>query len=230
RSNISVHTGKSNLVVVDIDNKQELDKKGFLKPNGFVTAAEHQRAGRLFPPTAHVRTKSGGLHLYYRITKPFPQQHKKKLGPGIDLLAGNFGAILPPSTIDASEAGPGGKYEWVTAPFRNNIPLLPRWVFEVTKPAPLPKFSGKKAEGDVEGRIIGALRKIEFAPGSEANITLNKQAHFIGRLVAQGLVTQEQVEARLLEAALKRGQGMHEARATIRSGLRAGMRAQGGGI
>ncbi len=231
-SNISVHTGKSGLVVIDIDNKQVLDKKGVMKPNGFVLIDQLRREGKTFPKTAYVKTRSGGNHLYYRVSKPFPSQHKKKLGPGVELLTGNFGAILPPSTIDGARDpdGLGGKYEWVIPPFRMTLPYLPKWVFEVTKPPPALKFNGKKTGGDVGARFEGCLRRVEFAAQGEGNIELNKQSHFVGRLIAQGGVTVEEAEKRLLEAAMKRGRPYREALATIRSGLRAGMRSQTGGI
>lgn len=225
QSNISVHTGRSGLVVIDIDNKPLPGR-----PNGFVTIEEHRRHGRIFPATAYVKTRSGGLHLYYRITKPFPDGHKKKLGPGIDILAGNFGAILPPSTIDATRDGDkiGGKYEWVVAPWRADLPLLPKWVFDVTRPPPTPKYEGKKTGGDAGARLAGCLRRVENAPKQEGNNELNRQSHLIGRLVSQGLVSMEEAEQRLLEAAMRRGRPRHEALGTIRSGLRAGVRAGGG--
>jgi len=226
-SNISVHPGKSGLVVVDIDNKPLPGK-----PNGFVLANQLAESGKIFPQTAHVRTRSGGLHLYYRVLKPFPSLHKKRLGPGIDLLTGDVGAILPPSTIDAARDadGLGGQYEWVIAPFRMTIPLLPKWVFDVTRPPPAPKYSGQKTAGDVGARFEGCLRRIEFADKGRGNSELNKQSHLVGRLVAQGSLPLEEAEKRLLEAAMRRGRPYREALATIRSGLRAGMKNQGGGI
>lgn len=217
-SNIAASTGASGLIVIDIDCKPG-------KPNGFRVLEMLERQRRVFPMTVHSRTRTGGLHLFFRAEKPWPDLHKKKLGPGVDIQTGNLGATLPPSFIDGRKVDDGisGTYEWVRPPIGGALPLLPRWVLDVTKPLPAPRYKpGEMPKGEVASRLAGAIRAVTLAPKGQRNNELNKQAHLIGKLIVEAGLDEATAEAALFEAAKQIGRTHIEARGTIRSGIRAG--------
>jgi putative DNA primase/helicase len=85
--NVGIVCGKSNLVVIDIDDEKGADWIEGL--NGMV------------PGCPQVRTRRG-IHLYLQ-----GQVQAAKL-PGLDIKAGNGFVVAPPSVrVD------GGRYEWV---------------------------------------------------------------------------------------------------------------------
>jgi hypothetical protein len=77
-------------------------------------------------------------------------------------------------------------------------------------------------------RALGnAFRELRACPAGCRNATLNALAYKMGRLVARGWITCERVETLLLEASEECGllaaDGLGQCKATINSGMRAGM-------
>ena len=98
---------------------------------------------------------------------------------GVDIQVGNKYVVAPPSVIEPDKVrdGFGGAYRWKRAPLGSDLPSPPRWLLDLLRPQPLPKFIGKHAEGSLERRVEGAVRMVaEAAPGGR-NDELNRQAH-----------------------------------------------------
>ncbi len=104
---VGIVTGRvSDVLILDVDG-----------PEG---EAELQRRGH--PPTAMVRTPSGGLHLYFK----HPEQHVRtgiRVAPGLDVKAAGGYVVAPPSV------GPNGKpYEWLVSPEDAGLADPPAWL------------------------------------------------------------------------------------------------------
>jgi hypothetical protein len=195
------------------------------------TLARWENEGKRLPKTVHARTRSGGLHLLFACADGLPDGWRRKLAGGIDIQVGNKYIVAPPSVIAAEkiEDGQGGVYTWELPPVGCHLPDPPRWLLDLLKPPPVPKFVGRTdpITGPVEARFEGAIRKVREAPGGDRNNTLNRMAHLIGRMIGEDGVDHAEAEARLTEAGLSIGLTPQEVRATVRSGLKGGMRHAG---
>ena len=107
--NLGIATGEvSNLIVVDIDVK---DNAG-----GFESVEQLAAEELKFPPTAKVKSPSGGRHLYYTYHTKIQTNSVGRVAPGIDIRSNGGSITAPPSSID------GKKYEWVIPSIRNSPP------------------------------------------------------------------------------------------------------------
>jgi putative DNA primase/helicase len=93
--NIGVATGSASGVVIDVDPRN----------GGRRAFAELKRRLGPLPRTLTCLTGGGGLHLYFRL--PPGGEMKKKLAPGVDLLAEGRYAVAPPSLHSS-----GRRYRW----------------------------------------------------------------------------------------------------------------------
>ncbi|MGO9079903.1 MAG: bifunctional DNA primase/polymerase [Streptosporangiaceae bacterium] len=100
RDNVAIATGAPAIDVLDVD----------VKPSGtgFPAYQRVKRAGLLAGALALVRTRSGGLHVYFAGTGQgcgrLPRHH-------LDFKASGGYALAPPSFVDADDSGPSGLYE-----------------------------------------------------------------------------------------------------------------------
>ncbi|MBW7866503.1 MAG: AAA family ATPase, partial [Candidatus Hydrogenedentes bacterium] len=124
-----------------------------------------------------------------------------------------------------------GAYEWVVHPDLAALPDLPQWFLDGLKKEPEPRQSAPAPPATYAGRspyAAAALsNEVEAVAGSvegQRNAQLNRSACALGSLVAGGALDEGEVTGALVNAALSAGLGEHEARATIASGLAAGMR------
>ena len=94
---IAIHTGKSKLIVIDVDPRNDGDEslKQLIETHGTEWLS-------LFK----VKTGGGGTHYYYQADDN--NEYPITLGKGLDLQRGNKYVIAPPS-IHSS----GNHYEWV---------------------------------------------------------------------------------------------------------------------
>jgi hypothetical protein len=124
-ANIGIATGEaSNLTILDIDPK-----------NGGPATLENLLAkhGPL-PPTAIVRTGSGGLHYYFNHVFTTAKGNNA-LGPGIDIKS-DGGLILTPPSMHPN----GTPYRWETI---DQEPIdLPSWVVTMERPKGSTKIIG----------------------------------------------------------------------------------------
>ncbi|GII91148.1 bifunctional DNA primase/polymerase [Sinosporangium siamense] len=243
--NIGVACGPSRLVVIDLD----MPKPGEQPPaeaieHGATCGEEVFRLlcadrDRPYPAdTLTVRTRRGGLHLYF--TAPHDVELRNSAGRNgglgwlIDTRASGGYVVGPGSHVRQSDGT--GTYEVV-----NDLPPapLPAWLTEALTPAPPPPIGAADLLAALpEHRLsrygTAALRaeadRVATARHGSRNQTLNIAAFNLGQLVKRGVLPAEVVTAALhgaAEAANADGvpNSPREIAAVIASGLKAGMNA-----
>jgi hypothetical protein len=169
------------------------------------------------PPGPQVRTGRGGRHLWFR---PTGFGNRVRLLPGLD-WRGAGGYVLAPPSRHAS----GADYRWIRRPTAT-LPDGPGALLELiegpgpppaSRPVTHPDRYAQVALGNESDRVAGA-------PVGARNDTLNRAAFALGRLVGAGLLDAAEVRRELTVAARFAGLGHAEIRATVWSGLTAGIR------
>jgi hypothetical protein len=193
-------------------------------------ASLEQEHGSL-PATVEQVTGGGGRHLFFAWPgDELPVKNSAgKLAPGLDVRGDGGYVILPPSLHYT-----GNRYAWAEGRALGEMEpaQAPAWLLALARgerddPPPLPPISPPGGQGATSyGRrtLADELAELTGAALGERNACLNKAAFRLGRLVAGGQLERSQVEAALLGAALGVGLTEREARATIRSGLEAGLK------
>lgn len=218
-ANVGIATGAdSGLIVIDVDPRS----------GGDDSLARLQSLMGSLPATLTVATGGGGRHLFYAHPGVEVGNTAGRLPgvaealPGVD-LRGDGGYVVAPPSGHAS----GRPYRWANGP---NVELAPApgWlrpppaaVFPTTPARPaVPLATGGSRYG------LAALRHeaadLRRAVVGDRNNRLNRAAFSLGMLAAGGELDEDLVEDELLTAALAAGLPEREARASIRSGLRAG--------
>ncbi|MEV7830322.1 bifunctional DNA primase/polymerase [Streptomyces subrutilus] len=213
--NIGLATGAAGLVVIDLDMPKPSSSED--APGGAETfKALCERAGQAVPTTYRTRTPSGGSHLYFTTPTGVRLGNTAgKLGPRIDTRAHGGYVVAPGSTT------PTGAYE-VTDPAP--VMELPGWLVPLLQPPPpaqvrrlvAPAVSGTKA---ARVALDAECDVVRGAPPQQANNTLNRCAFKVGRFVAWGDISREEVEGAFQGAGEERGLTVAECRSTIRSAL-----------
>ena len=210
---LAVRTGTiSDLLVVDVDPAH----------GGADSLAELVAEG-LTPPTACVRTGSGGWHLYYRHpggtvpSRPMPHR------PGIDIKADGGYVVAPPSIHPRTKR----PYEWLPGgtPVREMPPALvaaclPAPAATVTAPAG--RISTRSAGGiSHPHKLLAAhLAAVENADVGHRRTTLYGAARGVARMVVAGAIDQADAVAALTDAGRQAEQTDREIRAAITGGFR----------
>ena len=229
--NVGVCTGEQSggLLYLDIDTHKE-DQNGFKSLEAI--EAKH---GKL-PVTLTQKTGGGGEGRFFRLEAQDLARIKNKAGkasiaPGLDLRVSGGQTVVPPSLHSS-----GRRYEWVeyTAP----IAEAPRWFVDLCiaesektsepTPAPAPLRQPSSSDSAIRKYCLAALESarnkvLETRDGSRNN-ELNNQAVAVGSLIQQGGLYLEEATASLVHAATMIGLPAHEAAATVRSGISAGMK------
>ena len=205
--NIGIVTGEiSGLIVLNVDG-----------PDG---AATLETLGEL-PRTPVVRT-GNGMHYYFRHPGGKFRNFAKKL-PGLD-FRGDGGYVVAPPSVHKS----GSIYEWEVSPSEADLADAPVWLLElISEPKPsgaaIPVQDsyneGPKALEALETEIA-RLQSTEYG---QRNDQLNKSAYALGKLVGAGDLDQDHVENELWRAAREIGLEDGESKATIKSGMEAGI-------
>lgn len=236
--NVGIACGPARLVVLDLDTPKpgdsppaEWDRPG-IGDGADVLAALCDQHGQPLPlETFQVRTRRGGLHLYYTapdgLTLANTQGSHGGLGWLIDTRASGGYVVGPGSHVTASDGH--GTYQVV-----NGAPAapLPGWLADLLTPAPLPEqrpvvvglASTERHSAYLQAAIHGELERVTRSPEHGHNVALYRASVALGQLVAGGALTEQEVSALLLNAAQSVGQAYGEAARTIASGLRAGAR------
>lgn len=228
--NVAIACGPSALVVVDLD-----DGHGETAPEPW-TGARHGRevlamlaeqAGQPMPTdTLHIRTPTGGSHLYYRVPAGAEFRNTAStLGWKIDTRsAGGF--IVGPGSVR-----PEGTYQVVR---RGPVAELPGWLASALTPAPapVPTSTPIALPDDRAGRYLAAIVDDETdgvrrAGKGQRRATLLAAARTLGRLVGGGELSEHDARSALLTAAAVHigveQFTRHEAEQTADDGLRYGM-------
>lgn len=219
-ANIGIACGpKSGIFVIDLDN--ESHGPGI---NGIGEWERLQREHGPAPETVEVVTPSGGIHVYF-LYPPGEVEIKSSVSSiarGIDVRALG-GMVLAPPSIKPS----GGQYRWRASP-EVGIAPAPQWLIDLltAKPEPVHVATVTSLTGsDAWARraLDAEVTAVLTAPEGRRNDQLNTSAFSLGQIVAGGGLAQDAVSGALERAAMGAGLALPETRATIASGLRAGM-------
>lgn len=225
---IGIACGPANLLVVDLDTAKDGSVSG-----SHTLAHLEAQAGESLPATWTVGTPSGGRHLYYRQPEGRNLGNTAgRLGPGID-TRGVGGYVVAPPTPTGT-----GDYWLVDDPAPAE---LPGWFLELLTPTRRPRAAGPpiactgshhivsdRARRYVAQALDDEHHLITTAPTGQRNHTLFRASIALGQLIATGLLDHGEAEHRLLDAAdchiAVGAYSGHQARQTITSGLRRGLR------
>ena len=214
--NIGIATGPSKLVVIDCDTSEDTT-------DWRLVGDDVRILDRLLPRTFLVRTPGGGLHLY------FLAPDELRLGN----TAGTLGRRVDTRGVGGYVVGPGsvcGARSYAVVD-RSPVIELPSWVADALAPKP----QGVQApvmheypDAYIRAVLNGEAERVRTAPPGSRNSTLNLAAFLLGQLVGAGRVPEQKASHVLEDAAAAhvgvQGFTEREMRATIRSGLTAGIR------
>ncbi len=204
---IGMSTGKpSGVVILDIDRKNGVDVLANLRTVGIDPYS--------FSTVISI-TPSGGLHVFMRYNGPL-KNSAGLLAAGVDIRGDGGYVVLPPSLPYITR----DEYQWEGAAMGVfDLPECPTdlWALEDTKRGE--KWARRALEA-VAAIVAGTMN-------GTRNTTLNNAALKLGRKVASAYLQAAEVEAALMEASQRSGltqeDGPEAVRATIRSGLTAGL-------
>lgn len=174
------------------------------------------------PPRPTARSGGGGLVLFFK------HQGEPIIGEaghpalGIDPRRGQQSQMIPPSIHIGTKA----PYRWLVPPWELEPPPAPAWLLALVKPKPQPTFSRSEAASSDNARqrlYRAANAVVNAAPGSR-NDTLNRRSYVIGRMIAAGLLGEQEAVEQLYGAGRAAGLDHLEVAGTIKSGIRSGMR------
>ncbi|WMD09760.1 bifunctional DNA primase/polymerase [Streptomyces sp. FXY-T5] len=213
--NVGIATGPSGLLVIDLDVHKTNSSTD--APGGAATfKALCERTGHAVPRTRTVRTASGGQHLYF--TAPAAARLHNTAGtlaPLVDTRAWGGYVVAAGSTIE------GTRYE---AEGPALLRPLPDWLkstlvppHPVNRPAAIP--AGRLHRPYVDAALARETAAVTAAPEGRRNATLLRAARALGRFVASGDLTRDEVEMPLQRAGESAGLSVAECRATLRSAL-----------
>jgi Bifunctional DNA primase/polymerase, N-terminal len=201
RRNVGLRTGQvSGVVVVDLDNGCDTNEM-------------------ILPDTVTVITGSGGRHLYYQAPDRPVRNSVGKLGQHID-VRGDGGFVV---FVGSVHPDTGEVYRWQEGFSPDDIQLAPLPAGIVDQLArdsqPAGVASGCTAYG--LAALEAELDTLRATPEGRRNHELNRVAFVLGQLIAGGELDGTRVQDELMAAT---DLPEREARATIASGLKAGLR------
>lgn len=212
-ANIGVMCGGPNrLVVIDVDPRRRGDDE----------LLELADMGFAFPHCPEQKTGNNGRHLVFRLPEDI-RLSKWKLGHGIDIKGEGGYIVAAPSITGSSDAGPGGCYKWLVAPWEADTPVLPQWAIEklTATPPNLVCLHHGNSGSSANRRLKGLVEKVAAAPEGSRNHLLNWASFIAAGMVRDGLLEGALVTSALHEAALAAGLRGREVEATIASAFRA---------
>ncbi|MER6612694.1 bifunctional DNA primase/polymerase [Streptomyces xantholiticus] len=234
--NIGIATGPSRLVVVDLDMPKHPDDTppADWAAHGVTNGADvlkvlcDQHAQPYPSATYTVRTWSGGTHLYF--TAPEGEELRNTTGDSSKGLGWKVDTRAIGGLVVAAGSTFGGHPYTVVDD--SPVQPLPGWLLELLRPAPLPPqqpitvalTARDRRTAFLRSAVNGELKRVTSSGDDQHNNALYIASVALGQLVAGGELPETEVTSWLLTAALQVGQGEREARRTIASGLRAGVR------
>jgi putative DNA primase/helicase len=252
QASIGLRTGApSGVFVVDIDAGVDEKTGEVFEVDKLIDDLERAIEAKLPDDTWAVATPRGGRHLYYQVPKDTIIGNRTDLlgnESRIDIRGDDGYVILPPSARPD-----GKTYAWLIAPkiagelpARSPQKLLDcilrrgRWQGGADSDGESisKRASPRRGEASADARAA-AIRKyglvaldkqtknVEQAAAGTRNDALNKAALALGHLVGAGVLAESAVRAKLEDACqangLAKDDGLVSVRATITSGLKAGI-------
>lgn len=215
RANVGLATGRaSGFFVVDVDP----DNGG----NESLARLEAEHGD--MPPTWYVETGSGGGHFYFNYPDFEVTNATKALRAlgieGIDIRGEGGQVVAPPSV--------SGKGPYISS--KLDVVDAPGWLLDILRPKERPKAPTQPYTvpvGSMDAYTEKALKaecdEIVNAPDGDQNNTINAAAFNIGQLVGAQALSEAEARQALLGAARAGNHPEGRARASIESGLSAGM-------
>jgi len=192
--------------------------------------------GRL-SQTVEAVTPRGGRHLLFAWDPERPVTNSSgRLPDGLDVRGtGGYFIVWPSKRED------GAEWRWETPPDLFEIAEAPPWLYGLIRGKPERKPNngpggfgfrtqggGAREQAWARAALEGCVADLTAAAKGKRNETLNACAYRLGRMIARGWLDRSEVELRLLAAAHACGllgdDGERAARATLASGLEAGIR------
>ena len=201
-ANIGIDTGKSGLVVIDVDDISAV--KELSERFGFDPSADD---------TAVARTGRGGLHIYYRAGDEEVRNSASKIADHVDIRGAGGYVVAPPSLHES-----GNRYEWVRRVAPKPIPEAMVKAFNYREE---PKRVELPPERSHEKWGLAVLASEAFAvetskPG-ERNNQLNKSAFLVYGAVKGGHLDHSIATMRMQQAADHVGLDHEETKKTLDS-------------
>ncbi len=212
RANPAIATGEtSGVIVLDVDGDR----------GGFAALTELEGQHGPLPPTPRVVT-GRGEHVYFSYAGVHLKNTAGKLGSGLDVRCCG-GYVLAPGAVHPS----GWMYAWKHGFHSEDVAFAtpPAWLVErLTTPQPRPTVrTPVVGKAYASAALAAEERELLNAPVGQRNTRLNLAAFRLGRFVTNEALARGDVEAVLLEVAVRLGIPQREAQATIGSGLSAGI-------
>lgn len=225
-SNVGIATGASGLLVLDLDVAE--DENGHVHCGDALRtmcALAHEHDVDL-PETYEVTTPRGGEHWYYRLPAGVEVPcSASRLAPHVDVRStGGYvvaaGSVLKNGCyVVEDDRVPAPAPDWLVAACQKPTRAA------VCPGERNPAVSVGDRTSPAYRRLQGAAGRVATAPEGKRNDTLNWAAHTVAESVAAGELSVHEVLAELGHAGARAGLGDIETRATIYSGLGAGMGA-----
>lgn len=187
-------------------------------PEGPKTIKAWEDQGLVLPETLKQKTGSGGQQYFFAWNGRNVRNSSKKIGAGIDIRGSGGYVVVPPSSHPS-----GGKYEWIK---KMKPQPAPDWLYDLIDKAKDRTVNGSSGGSSSYGEAALSGEIVELSRSTEGtrNENLNASAYNLGQLIGGGELDRQHVESMLLGVALGLGLKHKEARATINSGITAGMR------
>jgi hypothetical protein len=213
RHNVAIATGHPAVDVLDVDIRPD--------GSGFAALNRLKRAGLLTGVQAIVRTRSGGLHLYFAGTG---QRCGKLSRHYLDLKAAGGYVLMPPSFVVADDKGPAGFYELIKE--RDASGTLDWEAVRRLLDPPVPRASRRIVSGDAPRRWAGVLAHLAaLEDGDRRWRQLHWAACRAAELIAAGQLGEAEARQALMDASRANGyitdHGEREALRKIARGLAA---------
>lgn len=178
------------------------------------------------PPRPQARSGGGGLGLFFHHDGERIVGDAGRPAPGIDPRRGRQSQTIPPSIHVVTKR----PYRWITPPWKLTPPAAPAWLLRLVEPPPEPAFRRPEIDttDQARNRLYRAAGAVANAGPGERNNTLNRRAYQVGRLIGAGILGEREGVEALYGAARAAGLDHAEARATIVSGINAGVRLASG--
>jgi hypothetical protein len=201
-ANVGIDTGKSGLVVVDVDDIGAV--KELSERFGFDPSADD---------TAVARTGRGGLHIYYRAGDEEVRNSASKIAAHVDIRGAGGYVVAPPSLHES-----GQHYEWVRKVAPKPIPEAMVRAFnyrEEPRRVELPPERSHEKWG--LAILASEAFAVETSKPGERNNQLNKSAFLVYGAVKGGHLDHSIATMRMQQAADHVGLDPEEARKTLDS-------------